>query len=54
MRSRSYMTIDPRTPRNAVTEHAGFSPTSVHQAPSAVRRSASRMNGELHPDNNQL
>ena len=47
---RSRMTIDPRIP----TEHVEFSPArqTLHQARSAVRCSASRMQGELHPSKN--
>ena len=45
------MTNRPSHPRNVGTEHVGFPPTrqtSRHQARSAVRCAASRMNVELH------
>ena len=54
------MTIDPRIPTSAGTEHVGFSPTrqtslfdsTKREAP--LRCSASRMKGELHPTENRL
>ena len=55
MRCRSRMTISPRIPYNAGTEHVGFSPSGqTLLAQSAVRRSASRIKGELHPTKNCL
>ena len=55
---RRRMTIGLRIhPYYAGTEHVGFSPTRgghcLHQARSAVRCSASRMKGELHPSTNR-
>ena len=63
MHGRSHMTIDPRTPTYAGTEHVGFGFSPTRQtllAPSAKRRevrrySASRKKGELlHPNKNRL
>ena len=58
MHGRSGMTIDPRIPYNAGTEHVGFSRTrQTLLAPSAkrhVRRSASRMKDELRSNQEPL
>ena len=53
---RSRMIMDPRTPYNAGTEHAGFSTTRqtlLAQAIRAVRCLSSRIKGELHPSRNR-
>ena len=43
------MTIDPRIPTTSGRSTSSLHRTGRHQARSAVRRSASRMKGELHP-----
>ena len=53
---RSRMTIDPRIPTMPGRSTSGFHQPGthrLHQARSAVRCSASRMKGELHPSNNR-
>ena len=52
MHGRSRVTIDPRTPTMPGRSTPGFHQPGrhcLHQARSAVRCSASRMKGELHP-----
>ena len=54
--SRSRMTIDPRIPTLPGRSTSGFHQPGrhcLHQARSAVRYSASRMKGELHPSKNR-
>ena len=54
---RSRMTIDPRTPTMPRRSTSGFCQSGkhcLHQARSAVRCSANRMKGELHPTKNRL
>ena len=53
---RSRMTVDPRIPIMPGWSTSGFHQQgrhSLHQARSAVRCSASRMKGELHPSKNR-
>ena len=53
---RSRMTIDPRIPTIPGRSTSGFHQPGrhcLHQARSAVRCSASRMKGELHPSKNR-
>ena len=54
MDDRSHMTIDPRIPTMPGRDTSGFHRHYLHQARSAVRGLASRMNGELHPTENRL
>ena len=56
MHGRSRMTTDPRIPTIPGQSTSGFHQPGrqrLHQARSAVRCSASRMKGELHPSKNR-
>ena len=57
MHGRSRMVIDPRIPTMPGRSMSGFPRPGrhcLHQARSAVRCSASRMKGELHPTKSRL
>ena len=57
MHGRSRMNIDPRIPTMPGRSTSGFHRPGghrLHQSRSAVRCSASRMKGELHPTKNRL
>ena len=57
MHGRSRMTVDPRILTMPGRGTSGFRRPGrhcLHQAPTAVRNTANRMKGELHPTKNRL